>query len=177
VMLNLAITYVIPSWINMKQKDVNVQKTIWTSLTVITAMFIITGLSISIGYDFTVGDGTVTNILPLIQSLGKPRILAKLSVYAFAFVMIIPAIPVNMIIAKENLVQNKLVSSTWASFLSYVMPVLICIPLQTGTYLLPFQTWTSVIFVATSNFVIPTFIYFKCLFFRRGYNENRCISL
>jgi hypothetical protein len=37
-------------------------------------------------------------------------VLTKLTVYAFAFVMLIPSIPVNLIISSENLVQNKVVS-------------------------------------------------------------------
>lgn len=63
-----------------------------------------------------------------------------------------------------------------ASFLSFVVPWLICIPLQTGNLVLPFQTWTSSIFVSTSNFIIPVIIYFKCVAFRSKYNIDRELS-
>lgn len=44
VMLNLAITTIIPSWINIKRKDVNVQKSVWLTITLITVFYVITGL-------------------------------------------------------------------------------------------------------------------------------------
>jgi hypothetical protein len=44
VMLNLAITTIIPSWINIKQKDVNVQKSVWLAVAIITSFYIVTGL-------------------------------------------------------------------------------------------------------------------------------------
>jgi hypothetical protein len=51
-----------------------------------------------------------------------------------------------------------------------------CIPLQTGNLLEVFQTWTSLIFVSASNFIIPIVIYFKCKEFRAQYNEKRTLS-
>ena len=44
VLLNLAITTIIPSWINIKSKDVNVQHTVWSSIVGITTFYIIAGL-------------------------------------------------------------------------------------------------------------------------------------
>ena len=49
------------------------------------------------------------------------------------------------------------------------------IPLQTGNLIQPFQTWTSNIFVSTSNFIIPVIIYFQCVEFRKAYNQDRSI--
>lgn len=172
VMLNLAVSYVIPSWINLKAKEVNAQKTVWLSLGLISTVFIFTGIILSLGFE-----ATTDNILPILQQKGIPRTLTKITVYAFSFVMLIPSIPVNMIISKENLTQNKVVGPRIAFCISYILPILICIPLQNGLWLLPFQTWTSILFVSTANFIIPVIIYFKCLFFRRGYNENRSILI
>ena len=63
-----------------------------------------------------------------------------------------------------------------AKILSFVLPWIICIPLQTGNHIFPFQIWTSLIFVSTSNFIIPVLILFKCKDFRRKYNSDRVLS-
>lgn len=44
VLLNLAITTIIPSWINIKRKDVNVQQSVWISISCITFFYILSGL-------------------------------------------------------------------------------------------------------------------------------------
>jgi hypothetical protein len=59
---------------------------------------------------------------------------------------------------------------------SFLLPWLIVFPLQTGNSLLLFQTWTSSLFVSTSNFIIPVIIYFKCVQFRSQYNVDRQLS-
>jgi hypothetical protein len=56
-----------------------------------------------------------------------------------------------------------------------VLPWIVAIPLQTGSLIKPFQTWTSNIFVSTSNFIIPVIIYFECVQFRKAYNQDRSI--
>lgn len=43
VLLNLAITTIIPSWINIKRKDVNVQHSVWASILAVTSFYIISG--------------------------------------------------------------------------------------------------------------------------------------
>ncbi|KAI8912601.1 hypothetical protein EDD86DRAFT_178635, partial [Gorgonomyces haynaldii] len=162
IMLNLAVTTIVPSWINLKSKDVNVQQTVWISMSLITVTYVTAGMLLALSYDTSNTD----NILTLIQSFGKPTGLSKATVYAFAFVMLVPSIPVNMIISKNNLIQNSVLSNNLAIIVSYVLPWIVAIPLQTNTFLLPFQTWTSLIFVSCANFIIPVIIYFKCLFFR-----------
>jgi hypothetical protein len=117
------------------------------------------------------------NILTVLLQQGVPRPLTKLTVYLFAFAMLLPAIPVNLIISRENLSQNKVVSDRIANVLCFFVPWIVCIPLQTGNWLSPFQTWTSSIFVSGSNFIIPVLIYFKCKVFRRQYNADRILSI
>lgn len=45
IMLNLAATTIIPSWINLKAKDVNVQMTVWFSVAGAALVYILVGLS------------------------------------------------------------------------------------------------------------------------------------
>lgn len=71
--------------------------------------YIVVGLILALGFDPIPG---VDNILTVLLEQGRQLsnsmlILIKFSVYMFAFVMLIPAIPVNLIISRENLSQNE----------------------------------------------------------------------
>lgn len=169
VILNLAISYVIPSWIKLKQRGVNVQKTVWISQLIITMVFVITGVIMALGYDQISESG----VLPLLSARGTPNLLSKITVNLFAFIMLLPSIPVNMIISRDNLTQNKVVSTAVANFLSFAMPILVMIPIQNYDNLSWFQPLTSFLFVCPANFIIPVLIYFKSIYFRRAYNEDR----
>jgi hypothetical protein len=151
---------------------VNVQKTVWSSIGLISFFYLVPGIILALGFA-TESD----NILTVLLQQGLPRSFTKLTVYLFAFAMLLPAIPVNLIISRENLSQNKVVSDRIANLLCFFVPWLICIPLQTGNWLTPFQTWTSSIFVSCSNFIIPVLIYFKCKVFRHQYNADRILSI
>ena len=111
IMLNFAIITIIPSWVNIKSKDVNIQGTVWSSIIFIAVFYILTGLILALGFDKMAGVDNILTVLleqgPLISN--EISILTKLSVYMFAFVMLIPAIPVNLIISRENLSQNNVV--------------------------------------------------------------------
>eukprot|EP00842_Homolaphlyctis_polyrhiza_P006480 jgi/Hompol1/6833/HPOL_002340-RA len=172
VMLNLSFTTVIPSWINIKSKEVNIQHVTWVSLFFTTFIFISSGIFMALGFNID----SSNNVLPPLLATGLPSALTKLTVYLFAYVMLVPSIPVSMIISKNNLFQNKLMSEGIATFVSFVLPWIACIPLQTGTVLLTFQTWTSVVFVSVSSFIIPIMIYIRCHKFRTQYNIDRKLS-
>ncbi|KAJ3323697.1 hypothetical protein HDV06_001427 [Boothiomyces sp. JEL0866] len=107
---------------------------------------------------------------------GKPVVLTAITVYAFGFVMLIPSIPVSLIISRENLVQNKVLSDKVASAVAFITPWIIAIPFLTGDNLQLFQVITSAVFVATSNFILPMLIYFKCVEFRKTYNTERKLT-
>jgi hypothetical protein len=136
---------------------------------------------------------------------GSPSSLTKVAVYLFAFVMLLPSIPVACIVSKNNLIQNKLcrngnffgvvrknsildhlmtsslshtsfLKKDVATFLSFVIPWIGSIPFLTNSYALQqFQNWTSLLFVGASNFIVPLIIYLKCHSFRSAYNRDRGI--
>ena len=173
VMLNLAVTTIIPSWINIKKREVSAQKTVWISLFFTTFVYIIIGMFLALGFYINT-DG---NVIPSLLQYGVPASLTSATVFLFAYAMLIPSIPVNMIISRNNLYQNNVVTKVIADVLAYVVPILISIPFQTGTSLNIFQTWTSLIFVSVANFIIPVIIYFRCLEFRKLYNSNRVLTI
>ena len=44
IMLNLAVVTIVPSWINLKAKDVNAQQSVWFSMGLTTLTYTIVGL-------------------------------------------------------------------------------------------------------------------------------------
>jgi hypothetical protein len=172
IMLNFAIVTMIPSWINVKQKDVNVQKAVWSSTILVTCFYIWFGILMAMGYDFT----GISNILPVLRLDGYPSFLTKCTVYMFAFAMLIPSISINLIISKENLIQNDVAPIRLSKFLSLVLPWFIALLFQTGNTIFEFQLWTSLLFVSSTNYIIPVLIYFQCKEFRKKYNEDRYLT-
>ncbi|KAJ3039107.1 hypothetical protein HDV00_012597 [Rhizophlyctis rosea] len=170
VLLNLAFTTVVPSWINIKKKSVNAQGVVYTSTAVATAFYLLMGIFTALGFEI---DAVSQNLIPALLSSNTVN---KVFAYAFNLVMLLPAIPVCFIVTKINLVQNKVTGRHLATFLAQVLPWILVIPLQTGSTMKQFMTWTSLLFVSTANFVIPLVIYLKCLKFRRAYNSDRILT-
>ena len=84
----------------------------WSSIIFVAGFYILVGLILALGFDPIQG---VDNVLTVLLEKGKNLsntmvVLVKISVYMFAFVMLIPAIPVNLIISRENLSQNNVCS-------------------------------------------------------------------
>ncbi|KAJ3178664.1 hypothetical protein HDU87_003487 [Geranomyces variabilis] len=169
IMLNLAFTTVVPSWVNIKKRDVNTQGVVWSAVGIAVAFYMLVGLFPALGFNLDASG----SILPALMRTGK---LNKATAYMFSIVMLLPSIPVNFIVAQNNLVQNKVAGKRIGIFLAHVLPWFLCIPLQTGQTMQAFISWTSLIFVSTANFIIPILIYIKCLRFRREYNESRALT-
>ncbi|KAJ3124789.1 hypothetical protein HK098_000880 [Nowakowskiella sp. JEL0407] len=174
VIQNVAFAAFVPSWVNIKKKDVNVQGTVWTSTTLIATIYVIFGFAGS--YAFR---GINSDSLQLLRDSGPDgvRMLSKITTYLFSLLLLLPAIPVYFLIARNNLVQNQLTGQWTAFFFSYVLPWLISFPLLVSTPAqIAFINWTSLVFVSTANFVVPILIYLRCLQFRKDYNESRFLT-
>lgn len=50
IILNLGVTTVVPSWINIKKNEVSVQRVVWTAITVCVLFYTILGISCIIFY-------------------------------------------------------------------------------------------------------------------------------
>ncbi|KAJ3221762.1 hypothetical protein HK099_003152 [Clydaea vesicula] len=175
IMLSLAYTFVVPSWINLKKRDVNIQTTIWTSSIAATTLYLILGIIPALAFPTSFlleGNG---NILPVLSHYGLPQSLTKISIFGFSIIMLLPSIPVSLIVSGDNLAQNDVFSKRVSSFIAYVLPwILTC--LLKGSQLQFIQNWSSILFVSTANFIVPTLIYIKCHTFRKEYNKNRFLS-
>lgn len=172
VMINLACTTVVPSWLNVKSKDVKAQRVIWTSMIGTSLFYSLLGLFLAFG--FKIDDSL--NVLHSVWLVGVPSFLSKISVGLFTVVMLLPSVSVFFIVSRNNLVQNNVVSPAIGTLLSSFLPPLIAIPLLTGTHLPSFQSWTSLIFISPCNFILPFLVYFECVKFRKEFNKNRILT-
>ncbi|KAJ3271527.1 hypothetical protein HDV01_006578 [Terramyces sp. JEL0728] len=173
IMLNMAVTTVIPSWINIKKRSVNVQEAVWVGLIFIFIVYFLSGIIIAMGFDKIPAN---SNILVILSAMGSPHLLTKFTVYMFSFVMLIPSIPVNIIISRDNLVSNGVLSKRTAVFATFVLPWIISTLMISGIYIQTFQTWTSFLFISPGNYIIPVIIFFQCLKFRKSYNKTKILS-
>ena len=172
VMLNLGCSTVIPSWVNIKAMHVRTQSVMWTTVSSAALFYIIIGLFFALGFESNISN----NSLQALLETGKPLLITKITVAMYSYVMLLPSVPVNFAISNNNLVQNKIFGKRISGILSFVVPLFICIPLQTRNYLFIFLTWTSLTFAACANFVIPLGIYLKALEFRKEFNTMRVLN-
>lgn len=77
----------------------------------------------------------------------------------FPILTYITSIPVAMIILKLNFMAAKICGEGWAQFYSTFLPFILGVPMQTGSIIAYFGTYTSVIFQSTCNFICPFMIY------------------
>ncbi|KAI8850731.1 hypothetical protein BC829DRAFT_148195 [Chytridium lagenaria] len=172
IMQNMACSIFVPSWINLKRRNVNAQSTVWTAMLIAVLLYLSFGNISALAYDIP-DSGNIIQPSPSTVSLVS---LSTATCYAFAFIMLLPSIPVSFIVAENNLTQNKVCPRFVAVFMCYILPWFAAMPLQTGDKLGIFLSWSGLLFVSTANFVIPFFIYLQCLRFRKVYNEKRILS-
>ena len=73
-------------------------------------------ISVALGFDIN----SSNNVLHPLLLAGIPSKLTKATVGMFAYVMLVPSIPVNLLISKENLYQNRIVSKSNFLLLNYI---------------------------------------------------------
>ncbi|KAI8612269.1 hypothetical protein BC830DRAFT_588375 [Chytriomyces sp. MP71] len=170
VMLNYAFVQTIPAWVNVRRPDVNIQASIWTSTFLGFVTYILTGLLPALAYTIPVN----SNLIYVMTSSGGT--VSKVFGYLFSIMVLLMGIPVLLIIVQSNLIQNFKMHRFQSIGLSFVVPWLLAIPFQTGSYLNAVSTWTGLIFVSGANFIVPLIIYLKALWFRKAYNQRRYLT-
>ncbi|KAJ3288463.1 hypothetical protein HDU79_004820 [Rhizoclosmatium sp. JEL0117] len=182
VILNFATTIYAPTWINFKERKVNAQTTVWFTMALATFIYSAVGVFNAVGFPELAADshGNMNSVLQPLQSQKLPSALFKTNLAfctIFALAMLIPSIPVAFFVSYNNIIQNFNLPDPRqkyaVGFACFILPWLLCIPLQTGNSLGTFMNWTGVLLVSPANFVIPFLIYFKCLRFRKSYNITR----
>ncbi|TPX37614.1 hypothetical protein SmJEL517_g00758 [Synchytrium microbalum] len=168
VMLNYAVAATIPSWVNVKRRQVNVSGSVWSSVLISLFSYIALGVLPALALDLSNGN--------LLTAMASKGMLGRVTGYMFSIVVLVFSIPVFFFVSKANLVQNDLARPSVATIFSHVLPWIISIFFQTGTTINTFIAFTSLIFVSIANFAIPLAIYLKCLRFRVSYNTARQLT-
>jgi len=178
-MFNFAFVTTIPSWINIKKKEVSVQKSLWTSTITSVIIYILIGYSAALSFKDKANENTTLNILSKLSSLGFEEknlkfldFIGRGSTYIFSVAILMVSIPVFSIIVRNNLVQNKICGYKTATFFSHVLPWICVLPFQTGTLINSVINWSSLLFVSTANFILPILIFIKCLKFKKQLDKN-----
>ncbi|KAI8850721.1 hypothetical protein BC829DRAFT_466714, partial [Chytridium lagenaria] len=169
IMLNFSFCAGVPSWINIKKNDVNVQGTLWLSTLTGFLTYVVVGVIPALSY-------LVPNSSNLIAVMGSATVVGRIAGHFFSLIILLPNIPVFMVIEHANLEQNFKFNKYVSLFLCYILPVLLVIPLLTGPGLTTLIVWSSLIFVSTANFIVPLLIYLQAVKFRKKYNETRGIG-
>jgi len=168
VMFNFAFVTTIPSWINIKKKEVSVQKSLWTSTITSVIIYILIGYTAAISFK----KDTKGEKLNILSKLSTYHPVGAATTYIFSVAILMVSIPVFSIIVRNNLVQNKICGYKTATFFSHVLPWICVLPFQTGSLINDVINWTSLFFVSTANFVLPILIFIKCLKFKKQLDKN-----
>ncbi|KAM9986825.1 hypothetical protein ACTFIY_011250 [Dictyostelium cf. discoideum] len=168
-MFNYAYITTIPSWVNESKPSVNVKKSIWISSSISTAIFILVGVLGGLAF---ANMSTESDILSLINSSNRSNFFSKFTVYLFPFIVLASSIPVFSIIVRYNLTQNRLLSPCYANFIAILLPWIIVIPFQTGSWLNNISNYSSLFFGSIANFIIPFALYLKSIQFKNKNHSN-----
>ncbi|KAJ3338919.1 hypothetical protein HDU93_008898 [Gonapodya sp. JEL0774] len=168
-MTNFGFIITVPSWINVKQKHVPVTTSIWSATGGATVVYILVGVF---------GALTFENVPSLLTALasqvpGTLGTVSRIFGYMFTLSVLMASIPVACIVARNNLVQNEILSYRVATFFSHVLPWLVSLPMQTGTIVSTWTNWIGLIFISTANFIIPFLIYLRATSFRDRYEKGQ----
>eukprot|EP01064_Diplonema_japonicum_P004702 TRINITY_DN1308_c0_g3_i1.p1 TRINITY_DN1308_c0_g3~~TRINITY_DN1308_c0_g3_i1.p1 ORF type:complete len:596 (+),score=98.99 TRINITY_DN1308_c0_g3_i1:72-1790(+) len=190
VLFNYGYVTCIPSWVNEKKMNVSINKSVWTGSLICNFVFFALGISGCMAFhQFLAGpatgkcekiDGypyscanTVLNIfttpklmktmIPDIHNHGAANFIAQLSVYLFIPGAVLSGIPVFSIVVKYNCIENGC-SKRFSDFWGIVFPWLIAIPLlYQPDALNQFITYSSLIFVSFTDFIVPWYLYYFLL--------------
>ncbi|KAJ3323866.1 isopentenyl-diphosphate delta-isomerase idi1 [Boothiomyces sp. JEL0866] len=159
VLYNYTLANTIPSWMNVKHPQVNPKKEFRHFSTYPSALLVTLNNLGGIAYD-------ISNSSNLLQAMySDPKLseasFAWMSIIYFIFPILtyVTSIPIAMLVTKLNFLAAKLLSPGPATFYSVYLPFLIAIPMQTGSWISYFGTYTSLTFQSCCNFFAPFLIY------------------
>ncbi|KAI9351396.1 hypothetical protein BDR26DRAFT_797887, partial [Obelidium mucronatum] len=161
VMFNFTFVNTVPSWINTKHKRVSIHKCIWVSIIFAAGIYVVTGIAGALAFDMPSGANLMSVQTVYFNKYGTSSMkgMVNFITLSFPILCLITSIPVAFIIIKLNLVMSRLCSKERAGFFGSVLPFLICVPFQTGPFMVTFTNWSSLFFQSMCNFMAPFLIY------------------
>eukprot|EP00747_Dinoflagellata_sp_TGD_P166646 gnl/TRDRNA2_/TRDRNA2_189760_c0_seq1.p1 gnl/TRDRNA2_/TRDRNA2_189760_c0~~gnl/TRDRNA2_/TRDRNA2_189760_c0_seq1.p1 ORF type:complete len:443 (+),score=68.10 gnl/TRDRNA2_/TRDRNA2_189760_c0_seq1:84-1412(+) len=155
LLFNFAFISTLPSWINEKKPQVSTGATFGITLSYVVLVYATIGIVGGLAFEpYWRSDKNLFSKL----YHGKNQ-LGTASVLIYPILQNFTSIPVFSILIRYNVVQSGLLSHRWSSFVSTVLPWLLCIPFYTGK---GFETVAAVGGTFTSsivNFIVPVVLY------------------
>ncbi|EGD79867.1 hypothetical protein PTSG_10151 [Salpingoeca rosetta] len=180
ILFNFGFVTTVPSWVNEKRPSVSVNRVVWLSTFLCNAVFFIMGIPPAMAFSQYLagpatgqcaeGHGCAQSIMDIYTSHRAPEMLRhnraanfilQMSVYLFPIVAVLSSIPVFSIVIKYNCVENGW-SHRSAFAWGVLFPWVIAIPLlYQPDALNQFITFSSLIFVSFTDFIVPWALYMK----------------
>lgn len=115
IILNYALIYTVPSWINIRKKDIKIQRVIWTSTLLALCSYIAIGIirkqtTFLNNFNYIAATAFSFNLSADLFGvfIKSNDTLNTITAFIYALVIIMSGIPINFIIARDNLMQTQL---------------------------------------------------------------------
>eukprot|EP00039_Didymoeca_costata_P020335 m.340903 g.340903 ORF g.340903 m.340903 type:complete len:559 (+) comp19629_c0_seq1:222-1898(+) len=173
----------IPSWVNEKKPNVNVNSAIWWPATAGLFMKLMAGLFGAWAYQLVTeaSDGhrvprtnpDATDILNLLM-LKDQSAFSQYAAYIWDITTLIPGIPVLAIMIRYNLLNGNVCGQFWSFFWGVVFPWIVTAFCYQQDMLNSLCNWIAIIVQGYINFVIPAMLYHDSLI---RYPDNQILSV
>eukprot|EP00730_Choanoeca_flexa_P018280 TRINITY_DN8881_c0_g1_i4.p1 TRINITY_DN8881_c0_g1~~TRINITY_DN8881_c0_g1_i4.p1 ORF type:complete len:575 (+),score=100.50 TRINITY_DN8881_c0_g1_i4:157-1881(+) len=182
VLFNFGFVTTVPSFVNEKKPHVSVNKVVWLSTLICVIVFVVMGVPGAMAFQKSLagpatgkceldpsGANCAQSLMdvftsqdlspPVLRNNHAANIVMQLSVYLFPIVAVLSSIPVFSIVIKYNMVENGF-SHAFSFFWGVVFPWLVALPLlYQPDALNQFITFSSLIFVSFTDFIVPWALY------------------
>lgn len=150
----------VPSWLNEKRENVNVNQGVWFSTSLSLLMYVATGLLGSMAYpniSSLVKSGDILSIM----ALPSQPVFLQVSTYVFSFCVVGLGIPLYSVVIRYNLYVGGICGRHWSAFWGVVFPWLVSFLFYQGSGLLNFVNLSALYVSGIINFIVPFVLYIK----------------
>ena len=161
VLFNFAFILTIPSWLNEKKPEVDVNETVTWSVWLSVLMFVVLGYTAASVYPSEFRDSNDDLLTVILDGDSGATAFTRTCAYIFPPVVLWSGIPVFSIIVRYNLLQEGLCGPRAANFIAVVSPWIFSLLLYSGTLLNSLMNWTGLLVVVPLNFILPCYLYLK----------------
>lgn len=157
VLFNYAFSITVPSWLSEKDRNVSVNKCVWTASSWASIIYMVFGLLGALAFD-QVGP----NVLVLLAS-NKVHHLTRFCAALFGVIIIGCGVPVFAVVIRTGLVASELCSPGWALFLGGFLPYFMSWMLYQGTMLMSILNWAGLVINGLVAFLFPMILALKAI--------------
>ena len=149
VLFNYAFSITVPSWLNEKLPEVNVNRIIWTCTLLASCIYISFGALAAASFE-----NAGSNLLILLSS-SKVHFMTRICAAIFGTSIIGSGVPVFCVIIKNALHTGGVCNEQWSLFVGSVLPYCLSWMLYQGTVLMTVLNWTGLLVNGMVAFILP----------------------